>query len=182
MASQLKPQVFPEKEPTFYELKVGKVYTKYRAWIGPYIAKGITMGPEDKVKEVVRRMAHAKAEPLDVIKSLVESVAEYMSTASESGLMDIGVVLGTFFHLGEYMAIMVKLQRLSGPYSHNRVWGEIKVMFKGYDGLKALSKHVVMRYVEFYAPNKVDKAQLYNVLYEAARIAYNAYGWAHKNL
>ena len=174
MASQLKPQIFPEKEPFFIELKVGKELTKYRAWVGPYIVKGITEGPADEVKAVVARMARAEAEPIEDIKSLVAAVADYVAAQSQTGITDITVSMGRYFHLGEKMVVMVKAEYLNRYYGGSW-WTEVKVMFKGDDGLKALSRHVVMRIFESEPPHMIDRDKLYNVLYEAARIAYNAY-------
>jgi hypothetical protein len=100
--------------------------------------------------------------------------------ASKSGSSDIGTYMGVVFHLGEYMGIMVKIQRITTPRVNSRWWGMVKVMFKGYDGHKVLSKHKVWRYVEFY-DDVVPRDKLYNVIYKTARIAFNAYRWASKN-
>ncbi len=178
MATQINSQT-TEKEPFFVELKVGKELTKYRAWVGRYVVQGVTSGPKDKVKAVVRRMAQARAEPHDNVKALVEAVTDYVVSAFESGAKDVAVAMGNYFHLGEYMRIAVKIERIYRAYGAE-LWGMVRVMFKGFDGLKALSKHVVWRYVEFYPPNKVDRNELYNILLEAATIAFNAYGWADK--
>jgi len=179
MITQTKPQVFPEKEPFFIELKVGKELTKYRAWVGPHIVKGITKGPADKVKAVVARMARAEAEPIEDIKSLVAAVADYVAAQSQSGNTDITVKMGRYFHFGEKMVVMVRAEYLNRYYGGSW-WVEIRAMFKGDDGLKALSRHVVMRFVESEPPHMIDRDKLYNVLYEAARIAYNAYRGAEK--
>jgi hypothetical protein len=180
MATQTKPQIFPEKEPFFIELKVGKELTKYRAWVGPHVVWGITSGPADKVKAVVARMARAEAEPIEDIKSLVASVADYVAAQSLTGITDITVKMGRYFHFGEKMVVMVRAQYLN-RYFGGSWWAEVRVAFKGDDGLKALSRHMVMRFVEFEPPHIIDRDKLYNVLYEAARIAYNAYRRAEKH-
>ena len=172
MATQNKIQVFPEKEPVFVDIKVGKELTKYRAWIGHYFVKGITEGSADEVKAVVRRMAEARAEPVEEIKALLEVVADYVATHSQTGLTDIAVKMGRHFHFGEKMVVMVKAEYLNRYYGGSW-WVEVRVMFKGDDGLKALSKHIVSRIVEFGVA--IDRDRLYNMLYEAARIAFNAY-------
>jgi hypothetical protein len=180
MAIQTNPQVFPEKEPFFIELKVGKELTKYRAWVGPHVVWGITEGPADKVKAVVARMARAEAEPVDDIKSLVASVADYVAAQSQTGIVDIAVKMARYFHFGEKMVVMVRAQYLNRYYG-GQWWVEIRVMFKGDDGLKALSRHMVMRFVELEPPHIIDRDKLYNVLLRAARIAYNAYRRAEKH-
>jgi len=179
MATQTKPQVFPEKEPVFVDIKTSKGLTKYRAWVGPYIVHGITEGPVDKVKAVVARMARSEAELIEDIKSLVASVADYVAAQSQSGITDIVVSMGRYFHFGEKMVVMVRAEYLNRYYGGSW-WVEIRVMFKGDDGLKALSRHMVMRFVEPEPPHMIDRDKLYNVLYEAARIAYNAYRGAEK--
>jgi hypothetical protein len=178
MASQTTTQNPTKKEPFFVYIKVGEVYTKYRAWVGDYVVRGLTMGNKEAVKSVVGRMAEARADLIDKVKDLVSMVADHVVKASEARIVDIGLAMGTYFHLGEYIMIQVKVQRLNG-HLNERWWGQIRVMFKGADGLKALSKHVVERYVEFYS-DKISRDKIYNVLYEAARMAFNAYIWAHK--
>jgi hypothetical protein len=181
MASGNEIQIFPEKEPVFIEIKSTKDRIRYRAWIGHFVARGVTMGSVDRLKEVVARMARAEAEPKPV-KHLVDMATDYVVNASMYGLMDIGVVLGTHFHMGEYLGVMVKLQRLNSPYYSTRVWAEIRAFFKGYDGLMSLARHSVLSYIEFYAPNMVDRDKLYRTIYQAVRIVYNAYGFAGRDL
>jgi hypothetical protein len=180
MATPKTPQIFPEKEPFFIELKVGKELTKYRAWVGPHVVWGITSGPADKVKAVVARMARAEAEPIEDIKSLVAAVADYVSAQSQTGIVDIAVKMARYFHFGEKMVVMVRAQYLNRDYG-GQWWAEIRVVFKGDDGLKSLSKHMVMRYMDFEPPHIIDRDKLYNTLLQAARIAYNAYRRAEKH-
>jgi len=180
MATQTKPEIFPEKEPFFIELKVGKELTKYRAWVGPHVVWGLTSGPADKVKAVVARMARAEAEPVDDIKSLVASVADYVSAQSQSGNSEITVKIGRYFVYGEKMVVMVRAQYIPRYYGGSW-WVEIRVVFKGHDGLKPLSRHMVMRILESEPPHMIDRDWLYNVLLRAARIAYNAYRGAGKH-
>jgi hypothetical protein len=183
MAGQLKsqiPQNPTQKEPFFVGIKVRGEVAKYKAWVGDYVAHGITAGNKEAVKEVVARMAAAQYDLIDKLKQLAATVVDNVVAASRSNAYDIGTHMGTYFHLGEYMAVMVKIQRVTHPRAASKWWGEIRVMFKGSDGHKALSKHVVGRYVEFYS-DIVPRDKLYNVVSEAMRIAFNAYMWAHKN-
>jgi hypothetical protein len=175
MTQNQQIQTLTKKDQLFLKVKVDKDITRYKAWVGNYMVRGWTAGGRDAVEEVVTRMAEAKVDLIDKIKTLVASVANNVATASESGAVDIGMAVGTFFHLGEYLAVMVKIQRVTHPHVSSRWWGQIRITFKGYDGHKALSEHVVQRYVEFYT-DKVDKDRLYSVLYETARVAFNAYG------
>jgi len=179
MASQINSQIPQEKEPFFIELKVGKDQTKYRAWVGHYVVRGITRGDKEAVKAVVRRMAEAKVDLIEQLKDMIAMVSENVARASETHMVDIGVVMGTYFHLGEYMGVMVRLERLNGA-AGGRWWGQVRVMFKGADGNRALSKHVIERYVEFYS-NAVSYDKIYGVLYDMARIVFNAYIWAHRH-
>jgi hypothetical protein len=181
MTTQLKSQTPPKKDPVFWEIKVRGEVAKYRAWIGDYVVRGITAGDKDKVREVVNRMAAARNDLIDRLKQLVEAVVDNVVASSKSGAYDIGTYMGTVFHLGEYLGIMVKIQKVTTPRTTSRWWGEIRVVFKGYDGHKALSKHIVGRYVEFYT-DTIPREKLYSVIYEAARIVFNAYWWASKNL
>ena len=175
MTQNQQTQTPMKKGQLFLKVKVDKDITKYKAWVGNYMVRGLTAGGREAVEEVVTRMAEAKVDLIDKIKSLIASVANNVAAISESGAMDIGIVAGTSFHLGEYLAVMVKIQRVTHPRASSRWWGQIRITFKGFDGHKALSKHVVERYVEFYT-DKVDKNKLYSVLYETARMAFNAYG------
>jgi len=109
MVTQTKSLKSREKEPFFVDLKVGKDLTKYKAWVGTYVVEGVTSGPKDKVKAVVRRMAQARAEPHDNVKALVEAVTNQVMAAIETGSKEVGVVMGNYFHLGEYMRIVVKI-------------------------------------------------------------------------
>jgi hypothetical protein len=84
------------------------------------------------------------------------------------------------FHLGEYISIMVKLERVTHVRAASKWWGEIRAVFSGFDGHKAVSKHMVVRYVEFYS-DVVPRDKLYNVVYESARIVFNAYNYAYNN-
>ena len=177
MVSQTKSLKSREKEPFFVDLKVGKDLTKYKAWVGTYVVEGVTSGPKDKVKAVVRRMAQARAVPHDNVKALVEAVTNQVMAAIESGSKEVGVVMGNYFHLGEYMRIVVKIERIYRPHG-TELWGMVRVMFRGDDGLKALARHVVWRYIDFYPNSKVNRDMLYEVLLEAATIAYNAYARA----
>jgi len=179
MATQTKPQVFPEKEPVFVDMKTSKELTKYRAWVGPHVVRGITSGSPDMVKEVVTRMARAEAEPPYVVKSLVASVADYVAAQSQTGNTEVSVKLARHFYFGEKMVVMVRAQYLNRYYG-GAWWAEIRVVFVGDDGLKALSRHMVMRFIEFEPPHVIDRDKLYNVLMRAVRIAYNAYRGAEK--
>jgi hypothetical protein len=179
MNSQINSQIPKEKEPFFIELKVGEEQSKYRAWVGNYVVHGITAGEKEAVKAVVRRIAEAKVDLIEQLKDMIAMVSEHVARASETHMVDIGVVMGTFFHLGEYMGVMVKLERLNGA-AGGRWWGRVRVMFKGADGNRALAKHVIERYVEFYS-NVVDYNKIYGILYDMARRVFNAYIWAHRN-
>ncbi len=180
MASQIKSLNPTEKEPFFVELKVGKELTKYRAWVGSYVVEGVTSGPRDKVKALVRRMAQAEAEPNHNVKALVEAVTDHVMAAIENGAKEVGVVMGNFFLMGEYMRIAVKIERIYRP-NGVELWGMVRVTFRGDDGLKALAKHAVWRYVDFSSDNKVDRDRLYRILLRAATIAFNAYKGAGRH-
>jgi hypothetical protein len=175
MTPNQQTQTPTKKDQLFLKVKVDRDITRYKAWVGNYMVRGWTAGGREAVEEVVTRMAEAKVDLIDKIKSLVTSMANNVVAASESGAVDIGMAMGTFFYLGEYLAVMVKIQRVTHPRASSRWWGQVRITFKGFDGHKALSKHVVERYVEFYT-DKVDRNKLYSVLYEAARLAFNAYG------
>jgi len=173
MATQLKSQIPTKNAPIFWEIKERGEWTKYRAWVGDYVVDGLTANKE-AAKEVVNRMAAAENDLIDKLKQLVSSVVDNVVAASQSGSADIGVYMGMTFHLGEYMAIKVTIQRVTHIRANTRWWGRVVVMFKGYDGYRVLSRHKVWRYVEFYT-DTVPRDKLYNVIYEAARIAFNAY-------
>jgi hypothetical protein len=180
MATQTNTtQVFPQNQPIFIDVRTKGSLVKYRAWVGPHIVRGLTKGPVEKAKEVVARIARATEDVPDVVRELVHNVTDYI--VENSHLTEVAVMLSTFFLFGEYIAIRVRLQRLNGPISNGRVWLHVTVLFKGDDGLKALSRHVVERFFELYAPNQVDRDQVYNVIYTAARIAFNAYKGAGKH-
>jgi hypothetical protein len=180
MAQTINTQNPTKKDPIFLEIKVRGEWAKYRAWVGDYVVDGITANNKEAVKEVVNRMAAAQSDLIDKLKQFVDHVVDNVVATSKTGSYDIGTYMGTYFHLGEYMAVMVKIQRITTPRVNSRWWGMIKVMFKGSDGHKALSKHIVWRYVEFYT-DTVPREKLYNVIYFAARMAFNAYWWASKN-
>ena len=175
-----KSQTSTKKSPIFWEIKVRGEWAKYRARVGDYVAGGLTENKEESVREVVNRMAAAENDLIDKLKQLVSSVVDNVVAVSQSGASDVGTYMGTTFHLGEYMGIKVTIQRVTHPRASTRWWGRVMVMFKGYDGYRVLSKHKVWRYVEFYN-DTIPRDKLYNVIYEAARIAFNAYKWSSKN-
>lgn len=164
------------KKPVFLRVKDVKDHTKYKALVDVYTVSGLTAGGREAVEEIVTRMAEAKADLVDKVKSVVATVADNVATASGSGAVDIGMAMGVYFHLGEYMVIAVKIQRITYPRAVSRWWGVVGVSFKGFDGHASLSRHTVKRYVEFYT-DKVDRDKLYSILYETARTAFNAYGY-----
>jgi hypothetical protein len=178
MASQINSQIPQKKELFFIELKVGKDQSKYRAWVGHYVVRGKSRGDKEAVEAVVRRIAEAKVDLIDQLKDMIAMVSENVAKASETSMVDIGTVMGTYFHLGEYLGVMVRLERLNGA-AGGRWWGQVRVMFKGADGNMALSRHVIERYVEFYS-NTVSYDKIYSILCEMARMVFNAYIWAHR--
>jgi len=180
MATQLKSQIPTKNTPIFWEIKERGEWAKYRAWVGDYVVDGLTANKE-AAKEVVDRMAAAENDLIDKLKQFVNHVVDNVVEVSKSSSLDIGVYMGTQFHLAEYMAVKVTLQRVTHPRATSKWWGQIKVMFKGYDGYRVMSKHKVWRYVEFYS-DPIPRDKLYNVIYEAARIAFNAYKWSAKRL
>jgi hypothetical protein len=186
MAIQLKPQITQnptKKEPLFWniwKLKVRGDEVKYKAWVGNYLVCGITRGDREAVKDVLNRMAAAENDLIDKVKQLVDQVVENVVMASKSGSYDIGLFMSTIFHVAEFMGIIVDIKRPFNPRLSSKWWGKIKVVFKGADGHMAFSKHGVVRYVEFYG-DVVPRDKLYNVIYEAARIAFNAYFWAFRS-
>jgi hypothetical protein len=135
--------------------------TRYKASIGDYFVYGVTSGGEKSVKDVLARMSAARAELTDELKRVVTSAVNTAVAASESGALDIGVAMGTL--------------RVTHPRATSKWWGVIRAMFKGFDGHKARSTHIVQRYVEFYT-DKVDRDKLYRILYEVTQMAFNAYG------
>ncbi len=181
MASQIKSQNPTQKQVFFKKVKVVGEIAKYEAFIGDYLVRGITAGSEAAVREVVNRMAAFQYDLIDRVRQLVASVVDNVIAVSKSGVFNVGTYAGVVFHLGEYIGIMVKLERVTHIRAFSKWWGVIKVVFKGFDGHKTLSRHVVVRYVEFYS-DMVAHDKLYNVVYEAARIAFNAYKYASKNL
>jgi hypothetical protein len=174
MASQIKSQIPTQKQVFFKKVKVAGEIAKYEAFIGEYLVRGITAGSKAAVEEVVNRMAAASHDLIDKVKQLVASVVDNVIAVSKSGVFNVGTHAGVVFYLGEYIGVMVKLERVTHVRAASKWWGEIRAVFKGSDGHKAVSKHVVVRYVEFYS-DMVPLDKLYHVVYEAVRIAFNAY-------
>jgi len=175
----MEPQTKPhstKREISFKDIKVRGELAEYKAWIGSYMVRGITKA--EGVKSVLTRMSETRAELIDKLERIVVSVVENVAAGMETGAMDVGVYMGTYFQLGEYLGVAVKIQRVTHPRVYNRWWGVVRSVFRGYDGLIVNSRHAVKRYVEF--PDNVDRAKLYDVICQTARIAYNAYGWAHR--
>jgi hypothetical protein len=181
MATQTKTQIPTQKPVFFKKVKVVGEIAKYKAFIGDYLVRGITAGSEAAVREVVNCMAAAPHDLIDKVRQLVASVVDNVIAVSKSGVFNVGTYAGVVFHLGEYIGVMVKLERVTHIRAASKWWGEIRVIFKGNDGHKALSKHVVVRYVEFYS-DVVSYDKLYNTVYEATRIAFNAYRCTSENL
>jgi hypothetical protein len=175
METQTKSQNL-KKELFFKDIKVRGELASYSAWVGDYAVRGITKADEEGIKSLVARMSEAKADLIDKLERMVASVAESAVANMEAGIMDISMYAGTSFHLGEYLGVVLKIRWSVRVY--NRWWGVTYAVFKGYDGLITNSRHVVRRYVEF--PEDVNLAELYSAIYQATRMAYNAYGWAHR--
>ncbi len=173
MATQINSQTPTVNQVFFKKIKVSGEIAKYKAFIGYYLVRGITAGSEAAVREVVNRMAAAQNDLIDKVRQLVASVVDNVIAVSKSGVFNVGTHAGVV-HLGDYIGIMVKLERVTHIRAASKWWGVIKVVFDGYDGHMVRSKHMVVRYVEFYSDN-VPRDKLYNVVYEAARIAFNAY-------
>jgi len=162
------------REPVILKIKVGADAAKYKALVSDYFAYGVTAGSKEAVSDVLARMSAARADLTDSLKHMIASVADNVVAASESGAMDVGVAVGTLYS-GEHFAVMVKVHRVTHPRATSKWWGVVYAMFKGFDGHKTQSRHIVRRHVEFYT-DKIDRDKLYRVLYEAARIVFNAYG------
>jgi septum formation topological specificity factor MinE len=153
---------------------------RYRALVGDHVVHGVTIGGEPAVMGVVNRMARAEADLLPKLRSMVEAIVDHVVKATEVGVNNVEVAMGAFFHTSEYLEVSVNIRRLaiSPTWDSGRWWGVVKAMFKGEDGHKPLSKHVVEYHFESYGA--VDRDILYSRTYQAARMAYNAYVWANK--
>jgi hypothetical protein len=167
-----------EKEPQILtrilKVKADADSVTYEALVNSYFVRGTTAGGEEAVRDVLARMGAARADLPDDLRRIVASAADTAAAASESGALDIDVVMKTL-SLGEHIAVMVELHRVTHPRAASKWWGMVRAVFKGFDGHTAQSEHVVQRAVEFYT-DKVDRDKLYRVLYEVARMAFNANG------
>jgi hypothetical protein len=163
-----------KKELLILKMKADADNTTYEALVNDYVVHGSTAGGEEAVRDVLARMSAAQADLTDDLKRIVASAADVAVAASESGALDISVTMGTF-HLGEYLAVAVEIHRVTHPRATSKWWGVVRAVFKGFDGRRAQSEHVVERTVEFYT-DKVDRDRLYRVLYGATRMAFNANG------
>ncbi len=178
METQTKSQNSVKKELFFKGIKVRGELANYSAWANGCTIHGITKADEKGIKSIVARMSEAKADLVDKLERMAASVAESVVANMKAGIMDIGMYAGTSFHLGEYLGVALKIRWSTHARVYNRWWGATYAVFKGYDGLISNSRHAVRRYVEF--PENVNLAELYSAVYQVARMAYNAYGWAHR--
>jgi len=83
--------------------------------VGDFLVYGATAS-EAAVNEVLSRMAEAKADLIPELARLVDAVVDQVVNSVASGATDIVVALGTNFHLGEYLEVGVRIERVFNTY------------------------------------------------------------------